>query len=115
MQDYSFHKNVANYSGIFKELTDSGIDFSNFSAGKLADSTVDGKNYGVPFDNGATIMANRKDMVEAAGLTVDDFKDTTWSDFIEKAKKVVCSTLNIIKFRHVYDRPFSSLIVSCLN
>ena len=36
MQDYSFHKNVANYSGIFTELTDSGIDFANFSAGKLA-------------------------------------------------------------------------------
>lgn len=89
MQDYSFHKNVANYPGIFTELTDSGVDFSQFSAGKLADSTVDGKNYGLPFDNGATIMAIRKDMVEAAGLTVDDFKDTTWSDFIEKAKKVV--------------------------
>ena len=89
MQDYSFHKNVANYPGIFTELTDSGINFADFSAGKLADSTVDGKNYGVPFDNGATIMAIRKDMVEAAGLTVDDFKDTTWSDFIEKAKKVV--------------------------
>lgn len=89
MQDYSFHKNVANYPGIFTELTDSGVDFSQFSAGKLADSTVDGKNYGLPFDNGATIMAIRKDMVEAAGLTVDDFKDTTWSDFIKKAKKVV--------------------------
>lgn len=89
MQDYSFHKNIANYPGIFTELTDSGVDFSQFSAGKLADSTVDGKNYGLPFDNGATIMAIRKDMVEAAGLTVDDFKDTTWSDFIEKAKKVV--------------------------
>ena len=89
MQDYSFHKNVANYPGIFTELTDSGVDFSQFSAGKLADSTVDGKNYGLPFDNGATIMAIRKGMVEAAGLTVDDFKDTTWSDFIEKAKKVV--------------------------
>lgn len=89
MQDYSFHKNVANYPGIFTELTDSGVDFSQFSAGKLADSTVDGKNYGLPFDNGATIMAIRKDMVEAAGLTVDDFKDITWSDFIEKAKKVV--------------------------
>lgn len=89
MQDYSFHKNVANYPGIFTELTDSGVDFSQFSAGKLADSTVGGKNYGLPFDNGATIMAIRKDMVEAAGLTVDDFKDTTWSDFIEKAKKVV--------------------------
>ena len=89
MQDYSFHKNATNYPGIFTELTDSGIDFSQFSAGKLADSTVDGKNYGVPFDNGATIMAIRRDMVEAAGLTVEDFMDTTWSDFMEKAKKVV--------------------------
>ena len=89
MQDYSFHKNVINYPGIFTELTDSGIDFSQFTAGKLADSTIDGKNYGVPFDNGATIMAIRKDMVEAAGLTVDDFKDTSWSQFIELAKKVI--------------------------
>ena len=89
MQDYSFHKNVTNYPEIFTELTDSGIDFSQFSAGKLADSTVDEKNYGVPFDNGATIMAIRSDMVEKAGLKVEDFKDTTWSEFIELAKKVV--------------------------
>lgn len=89
MQDYSFHKNAINYPDIFTELTDSGIDFSQFSAGKLADSTVEGKNYGVPFDNGATIMAIRSDMVEAAGLTVEDFKDTTWSEFIELSKKVV--------------------------
>ncbi len=89
MQDYSFHKNVTNYPEIFTDITDSGIDFSQFSAGKLADSTVDGKNYGVPFDNGATIMAIRSDMVENAGLTVEDFKDTTWSEFMELAKKVV--------------------------
>ena len=89
MQDYSFHKNIANFPGIFTELTDSGIDFSQFTEGKLADSTAEGKNYGLPFDNGATIMAIRSDMVEAAGLTVDDFKDTTWSQFEELAKKVV--------------------------
>ena len=89
MQDYSFHKDATNYPEIFTDLTDSGIDFSQFSAGKLADSTVDGKNYGVPFDNGATIMAIRSDMVEKAGLKVEDFKDTTWSEFIELAKKVV--------------------------
>lgn len=89
MQDYSFHKNIANFPGTFTELTDSGIDFSQFTEGKLADSTAEGKNYGLPFDNGATIMAIRSDMVEAAGLTVDDFKDTTWSQFEELAKKVV--------------------------
>lgn len=89
MQDYSFHKDATNYPEIFTDLTDSGIDFTQFSAGKLADSTVDGKNYGVPFDNGATIMAIRSDMVENAGLTVDDFKDTTWSEFMDLAQKVV--------------------------
>ena len=89
MQDYSFHKNIANFPGIFTELTDSGIDFSQFTEGKLADSTAEGKNYGLPFDNGATIMAIRSDMVEKAGLKVEDFMDTTWSEFIELAKKVV--------------------------
>lgn len=88
MQDYSYHKDVTSFPDVFTELTDSGIDFSSFSAGKLADSTVDGKNYGVPFDNGATIMAIRSDIVEEAGLTTDDFKDITWSQFMELAKTV---------------------------
>ena len=88
MQDYSYHKDVISFPDVFTDLTDSGIDFSSFSAGKLADSTVDGKNYGVPFDNGATIMAIRSDIVEEAGLTTDDFKDITWSQFMELAKTV---------------------------
>ena len=88
MQDYSYHKNVASFPDVFTDLTDSGIDFTQFSTGKLADSTVDGKNYGVPFDNGATIMAIRSDIVEEAGLKTDDFKDITWSKFMELAKTV---------------------------
>lgn len=88
MQDYSYHKDVISFPDVFTELTESGIDFTQFSAGKLADSTVDGKNYGVPFDNGATIMAIRSDIVEEAGLTTDDFKDITWSKFMELAKTV---------------------------
>ena len=88
MQDYSYHKDVTSFPDVFTDLTDSGIDFSTFSAGKLADSTVDEKNYGVPFDNGATIMAIRSDIVEEAGLTTDDFKDITWSQFMELAKTV---------------------------
>ena len=89
MQDNSFSKNATNYPELFTDLTDSGIDFDQFTGGKLADSTVDGAHYGIPFDNGATIMAIRSDMVEKAGLTVEDFKDTTWSEFMELAQKVV--------------------------
>ena len=36
-------------------------------------------------------MAIRSDMVEAAGLTVEDFKDTTWSEFMELSKKVMAA------------------------
>lgn len=92
MQDYSYHKDVTSFPDVFTELTESGIDFTQFSAGKLADSTVDGKNYGVPFDNGATIMAIRSDIVEEAGLTTDDFKDITWSKFMELAYDFIKST-----------------------
>ena len=92
MQDYSFHKDATNYPDIFTDLTDSGIDFSQFSAGKLADSTVDGKNYGVPFDNGAVVGCYRTDLLEQAGLTVDDFTDITWDQYIENGKKVLEAT-----------------------
>ena len=88
MQDNSFQKYATNYPDIFTDLTDSGIDFSQFSAAKVAYSTLDGKNYGIPFDNGAVIECLRTDMLEEAGYTVDDFTDITWSDFMEKAKVV---------------------------
>lgn len=88
MQDNSFQKYVTNYPDIFTDLTDSGVDFSQFAEAKVAYSVVDGKNYGVPFDNGAVIAAYRTDYLEQAGFTIDDFTDITWSDFMEKAKVV---------------------------
>ncbi len=91
-QDFAFHKNVGAYPEVYVDLTDSGIDFSKFTAGKLADSTVDGKNYGVPFDNGASIMAVRTDYLEEAGLTSEDFNNITWSKFAELGKIVLDKT-----------------------
>lgn len=88
MQDNSFQKYATNYPDIFVDLTDKGIDFTQFSDAKVAYSSLDGKNYGVPFDNGAAIGAYRTDLLEQAGFTVDDFTDITWSDFMEKAKVV---------------------------
>ena len=88
MQDNSFQKFVSIYPDAFTDLTDSGIDFSQFAAGKLSYSTVDGKNYGVPFDNGAVIGAYRTDILEEAGYTIDDLTDIDWNQFIEIAKVV---------------------------
>ncbi len=92
MQDNAFQKNVISYPDAFTDLADSGIDFSQFAEGKTAYSVVDGKNYGVPFDNGAVIGCYRTDILEQAGLTIDDFTDITWDQYIENGKKVLEAT-----------------------
>ncbi|MCR2018598.1 extracellular solute-binding protein, partial [Blautia pseudococcoides] len=88
MQDNSFQKYATNYPDVFTDLSDSGVDFTQFSSAKAAYSTVDGKNLGVPFDNGAVINCLRTDYLEQAGFTIDDFTDISWSEFMEKAKVV---------------------------
>ncbi len=92
MQDNSFQKYATNYPDLFTDLTDSGIDFSQFSEAKVAYSTVDGKNLGIPFDNGAVINAIRTDLIEQAGLTLEDFTDITWSQYMELSKQVLDAT-----------------------
>lgn len=94
MQDNSIQKYLSLYPDVFTDLTDSGIDFSQFAEAKVAYSKVDGKNYAVPFDNGTVICGLRTDMLEEAGLTVDDFTDITWSQFIENGEKVKEATGN---------------------
>ena len=88
MQDNSYQKFVSFYPEAFTDLTDSGIDFSQFAEGKLSYSTVDGKNYGVPFDNGAVVSCYRTDILEEAGYTIDDITDIDWDKFIEIGKVV---------------------------
>lgn len=92
MQDNALQKNVINYPDAFVDLTSSGIDFSQFAGFKTALSSVNGANYGVPFDNGAAISCLRTDVLEQAGLTVNDFTDITWDQFIEKGKTVLEKT-----------------------
>lgn len=92
IQDNAFQKNKLSYPDAFVDLTDSGIDFNQFGKGKIGYSTVEGKNYGVPFDNGACIGCYRTDLLEQAGLTIDDFTDITWSQYLENGKKVFEAT-----------------------
>lgn len=92
MQDNAFQKNVISFPNAVVDLTNSGVDFSQFASGKVAYSVIDGKNYGVPFDNGAVIGCYRTDYLEQAGLTVDDFTDITFDQYIENGKKVLDAT-----------------------
>ncbi len=92
VQDNAFQNSVISYPNAFKELTRSGIDFSDFSAAKTAYSVVGGKNYGVPFDNGAVIACYRTDYLQQAGFTVDEFTNITWDEYLEKGKTVLEKT-----------------------
>ena len=92
MQDNAFQKNVISFPDAFTDLTNTGIDFSQFAAAKAAYSVVDGKNYGVPFDNGAVIACYRTDVLAEAGYTIEDLTDITWSRYIEIGKDVLAKT-----------------------
>ena len=58
----------------------------DFAEYKLAPTSVDGKNYGLPFDTGVTGLFVRTDYLEEAGYTVDDLTDIDWNQYIEIGK-----------------------------
>lgn len=88
MQDNALIKNVSSFPNAFYDLSDSNIDFDKFADFKVELTTVDGRNYGVPFDNGAAINAMRVDVLKEAGYTIEDFTDITWEEFIEKGSDI---------------------------
>ena len=92
MQDQAFQKNVLSYPDVFTEISEKKIDFSEFAPGKTDFSVVDGKHYGVPFDNGAAIACYRTDILQEAGMTLEDFTDITWDEWVEKGKVVLEKT-----------------------
>ena len=92
MQNNAFQKNVINYPDLFTDITDSPVAWDEFPEGVTAYSTIDGSNYGVPFDAGTAINAMRTDMLEQAGLTLDDFTDITWDEYIALGEQVLEAT-----------------------
>lgn len=92
MDDQVFAKYLQNYPEVFAELTDSGIDFSQFASSKVANSVVDDKNYGVPYDSNTVIACYRTDYLEEAGYSIEDLTDITWDRFIEIGEDVLDKT-----------------------
>ena len=92
MQDFAYQKYTTIYSDLFTDITDCGIDFSQFAAGKLENSVVDGRNVGVPFYNGAEVAAYRVDILEEAGYTIEDMTDIDWARFQEIGEDVLAKT-----------------------
>jgi lactose/L-arabinose transport system substrate-binding protein len=91
-QNNAFQKNVINYGDAFSDLTKGGIKFDEFPPAVVGYSTVDGANYGLPFDNGTAVQALRIDYLEQAGLAMKDFTDITWKDYIERGTQLKAKT-----------------------
>jgi lactose/L-arabinose transport system substrate-binding protein len=91
MQDNAIQKNITNFPDGFLTI-DGKVDVSQFAQYKVDVSTINGKKYSVPFDNGASATFLRRDIVEQAGLQVSDFDNITWDRFIELGKTVKSKT-----------------------
>ncbi|WP_139904471.1 ABC transporter substrate-binding protein [Clostridium thermarum] len=62
----------------------------NLVMGRLDTYAKNGKYYGVDYHAGAQVMYYNKEILEKAGVNVDDIK--TWDDYMEAGKKVVAAT-----------------------
>lgn len=87
IEDYRAQGFLQAYPDMFHELTGS-FNVDDFAAYKIAPTSLDGKNYGLPFDTGVTGLYVRTDYLDQAGYTVDDLKDIDWKQYIEIGKKV---------------------------
>ncbi len=87
-QDHYIQRFVADYPDVWQDLEDAGIDWSNLGAEKISYSTIGGKHYGAPVDNGTAIFAYRTDVLEECGYTIDDVTGISWERWLEIASEV---------------------------
>ncbi|KKK38673.1 ABC transporter substrate-binding protein [Mesobacillus campisalis] len=87
IEDYRAQGFLQAYPDMFHKLSDT-IDADAFASYKMAPTSVDGENYGLPFDTGVTGLYFRTDYLEEAGYSVEDMQNITWDEYIEIGKKV---------------------------
>jgi len=87
IEDYRAQSFLKAFPDMFHELTGT-FNEADFADYKVGPTSVDGKNYGLPFDSGVTGLFVRTDYLAEAGYTADDLQALTWNDYIEIGKKV---------------------------
>ncbi|NOU66427.1 extracellular solute-binding protein [Paenibacillus sp. LMG 31461] len=91
IEDYRAQSFLKTYPDAFADMSAS-IKASDFAEYKLGPTSLNGKQYGVPFDSGVTGLYVRRDYLEQAGYKVDDLKNIDWQKFIEVGKAVKAKT-----------------------
>ncbi|MBU5671358.1 ABC transporter substrate-binding protein [Paenibacillus brevis] len=87
IEDYRAQNFLQAYPDAFRDMSDV-IKSDDFAEYKIGPTSYDGKQFGVPFDSGATGLYIRTDYLEQAGYTVDDVTNIDWNQFIEVGKKI---------------------------
>lgn len=87
IEDYRAQNFLQAYPDAFRDMSDV-IQSDDFAEYKIGPTSYDGKQFGVPFDSGATGLYIRTDYLEQAGYTVDDVTNMDWKQFIEVGKKI---------------------------
>lgn len=79
IEDYRAQSFLSAYPDTFIPLNDF-INADDFAPYKIAASSVDDQHYALPFDTGVTGLYVRTDLLEQAGLSLDDVTDITWKE-----------------------------------
>lgn len=87
IEDYRAQSFLQAYPDSFHEITGS-FNPEDFASYKIAPTSLDGKNYGLPFDTGVTGLYVRTDYLKEAGFTLADLEGIDWNEYIEIGKKV---------------------------
>lgn len=87
IEDYRAQGFLQSYKDSFYDLSNSikGTDFADYKSGP---TSLDGKQYGIPFDSGVTGLYVRTDYLEQAGYKLSDLQNIDWKQYIEIGKKV---------------------------
>ena len=87
IEDYRAQSFLQSYPDAFYELTDV-FNRDDFAEYKLTPTSLDGKQYGLPFDSGVTGLYVRTDYLKEAGYSVEDLQGLSWKQYIEIGKAV---------------------------
>jgi lactose/L-arabinose transport system substrate-binding protein len=87
IEDYRAQSFLKSYPDAFFPLTDY-INPKDFADYKIKTTSLNGKQYGLPFDTGVTGLYIRTDYIKEAGYTVEDFTNITWDQFVEMGKVI---------------------------
>lgn len=91
IEDYRAQSFLKAYPDAFYDMS-SLIKPENFAEYKIAPTSLNGKQYGVPFDSGVTGLYVRTDYLKEAGYSPEDLMNADWDKFIEVGKAVKAKT-----------------------